>query len=266
MLTKLYASIAITESCNYSCPYCLADSGHGSAVADISKIVEIVRHLRSFAYDTKITITGGEPTCSPNLIEVMKEIHAMGSKVKLVTNGSLNDYRYIAPFAHEIDFSMHGLTPNEYHANTKHHNFNLVLNNIRHSLKYFPKTMVNIIPHKDNVHMIPKFCRDLELLGVRRIRFSELYMIGRGHTFQSKQLEQHEVAHLKQEVIKHTSKMKRLIFMHDQRDLIVDNAFILFDTEGNCRTCNTVIPYGQWESLRQVIHKLYPAHCKLYNI
>lgn len=83
------ACIIFTQGCNFNCPYC-----HNSELLDIKKAAELnTEEVMDFLKTRKplldgVVITGGEPTIQSDLKDFIKEIRALGYKVKLDTNGS----------------------------------------------------------------------------------------------------------------------------------------------------------------------------------
>lgn len=80
-------SIAVfTPYCNYDCFYC-----HNREILDGSKLIdtnEVLDFARKRAGLIEgFVISGGEPTIQPDLIDFVKEIKALGYKIKLDTNG-----------------------------------------------------------------------------------------------------------------------------------------------------------------------------------
>ncbi|MCP3940401.1 MAG: anaerobic ribonucleoside-triphosphate reductase activating protein [Desulfobacteraceae bacterium] len=85
-------SVVFTSGCNFICPYChnpdLAAGpvqGAGS-LHDTDTIFSFLEKRRGQL--TGVTITGGEPTLQPDLIEFCQKIQRMGYKIKLDTNGT----------------------------------------------------------------------------------------------------------------------------------------------------------------------------------
>ena len=82
-------SVIFLPSCNLSCSYC----GNSVLVNYPETLREIdFEHIKSFIVERKdfidgVVITGGEPTIHPWLIDMIKEIKALGFLVKLDTNG-----------------------------------------------------------------------------------------------------------------------------------------------------------------------------------
>jgi pyruvate formate lyase activating enzyme len=82
-------SVIFTPGCNFSCPACHAKKVlFGDNQYNQEAVLErLGRRARS--YDLKrLTITGGEPTLQPDLIDFLEKVKAIGIKVKLDTNGN----------------------------------------------------------------------------------------------------------------------------------------------------------------------------------
>jgi pyruvate formate lyase activating enzyme len=88
------ATIVFTQGCNYRCPYChnsslIANSSQKSSYLSLEDFWNFIKKRRKLI--DGVSITGGEPTLQPGLIDFIKEIKARGLKVKLDTNGSNPD-------------------------------------------------------------------------------------------------------------------------------------------------------------------------------
>jgi len=82
------SAIIFTIGCNFRCPYChnpeLVDE-----TVDIIPTEDVLTFLRTRIKQLDgVTITGGEPTMHDDLIPFIKEIKALGFKVKLDSNGT----------------------------------------------------------------------------------------------------------------------------------------------------------------------------------
>ena len=83
------AATIFTPGCNFRCPFC-----HNSELilsSDSSAFIS-TEEILSFLYKRKnllsgLCITGGEPTLQPGLSAFIKEVRALGYKIKLDTNG-----------------------------------------------------------------------------------------------------------------------------------------------------------------------------------
>ena len=83
------ASIIYMPGCNFRCPFC-----HSSALVLAPESLETVpfAHIRGYLRQQKgwidgVVIQGGEPTESPWLADMLREIKQLGLGVKLDTNG-----------------------------------------------------------------------------------------------------------------------------------------------------------------------------------
>lgn len=89
---KVAATIFL-GGCNFRCPFCQ----NSSLVLNPSAQPEIpVKEVLSFLKKRKgildgVCITGGEPTLSPDLPELLQEIRTLGYPIKLDTNGTHPD-------------------------------------------------------------------------------------------------------------------------------------------------------------------------------
>ncbi len=87
--------VDLTERCNLSCPVCFADA-NARSVADLS-LAEILERLARLDTRPSISLSGGEPTLRPDLVEIVEAIHRAGFVVKLISNGiRLADERLVA--------------------------------------------------------------------------------------------------------------------------------------------------------------------------
>ena len=74
--------------CNFNCGYCHNPSlisGNGNYVPK-EEVMEYLVKRRDML--DAVCISGGEPTCNPDLKDFIKEIKALGYKIKLDTNGT----------------------------------------------------------------------------------------------------------------------------------------------------------------------------------
>ena len=84
------SSVVFTKGCNMRCDYCHnKDLENSSDNIDVKNVINHLRR-RNGLLDA-VTITGGEPTLQPGLIEFCKKIKSMGFKIKLDTNGTNPD-------------------------------------------------------------------------------------------------------------------------------------------------------------------------------
>jgi len=83
-------AIIFTQGCNFNCPYC-----YNAELVDPNLYRECLPEDEIFSFLAKrkgkldaVTITGGEPTIQPDLIEFVKYVRKIGYLIKIDTNGS----------------------------------------------------------------------------------------------------------------------------------------------------------------------------------
>ena len=100
-----YATIILTNQCNFSCMYCYAKNDRDNVTMTLVQVDQIINFV--FQNSTKKVlfsfIGGGEPTMSWELLEYsinkineQAKIRSFKTKIKLVTNGSLLSEKRIA--------------------------------------------------------------------------------------------------------------------------------------------------------------------------
>ncbi len=90
---KKICAIVFTQGCNFRCDYC-----HNPELSDCKSFREIIpeKDFIDFLEQRKgrldaVTVTGGEPTLQPDLLDFLQKIKEMGFLVKLDSNGSNPD-------------------------------------------------------------------------------------------------------------------------------------------------------------------------------
>lgn len=86
----MLASILFLPGCNFRCSYChsphLVYSSEDMETIPLEVIMESLRKRRGWI--DGVVISGGEPTLQKGLKELIRQLKALGLKVKLDTNGS----------------------------------------------------------------------------------------------------------------------------------------------------------------------------------
>lgn len=87
--TDHICAIVFTVGCGFSCPYC-----HNPELRGLGKGVKLIpeKEVLNFLKERvgkleAVTITGGEPTLQPDLLEFISKVKQMGYLVKLDSNG-----------------------------------------------------------------------------------------------------------------------------------------------------------------------------------
>lgn len=84
--------VAFVTGCNLACPFCHnPELARGRYPQRITRedLLHFLRQRRKLL--DGVVISGGEPTLTPDLAEICRDVHAMGLAVKLDTNGSRPD-------------------------------------------------------------------------------------------------------------------------------------------------------------------------------
>ncbi len=96
-----HAKWAITSKCNMNCLHCYNKSGslseHESDIS-LKEAQTIIERLLDYGVES-VTLTGGEPTVSPNFMEIVRLVHEAGIRIKaILTNGMLIDEKMLDQF------------------------------------------------------------------------------------------------------------------------------------------------------------------------
>ena len=88
-----YLRMSLTDHCNLRCVYCMPEEITFRPTAEMMQDEEVLLMARLFAdlgFD-KIRLTGGEPTCRANIVEIVRGIAATPGlrSVSMTTNGML---------------------------------------------------------------------------------------------------------------------------------------------------------------------------------
>ena len=96
--------IAITNKCNLRCPYCYANDKNFLEHNDMTleQIINVIDKCVD-ANIFKISWSGGEPLCRPELFEILKYAHKKGFKQSIITNGILIDIAELNRPNHQIN-------------------------------------------------------------------------------------------------------------------------------------------------------------------
>ncbi len=140
--------LIITQACNYDCYFCHHEGIHTIRrnllnAEDIGYIFSIANE--NLGIET-MTITGGEPLLSENIVDVVKKLYDFGCKTTIVTNGSLLNKRMDAiKYLSKINISLHSLEKDKYEKTVGKKNvFETVINNIITVRKEYPNIEINL--------------------------------------------------------------------------------------------------------------------------
>lgn len=150
-----YLRIAITDSCNFRCMYCMPEekisclpSHHLMQPEEIDAITSIFINLGV----KKIRLTGGEPLVRKDAAEIIQLLSKYPVELTLTTNGVLAD-RYISTFREagiqSLNVSMDSLQKEKFFQVTKRDVWQKVWNNICLLLNSGFHVKVNVVMMKD---------------------------------------------------------------------------------------------------------------------
>lgn len=174
----------ITNSCNYSCSYCIFASHPGKIPNELS-LQEIIRVLKELKVNgfTSIKFTGGEPFARKDLLDILEHASSCGFNFDLSTNASLINDKVAERIAklniEMVHVSIDG--PNaEIHESVRGEDtFIKSINGIL-SLKNSGVTVrVGCVLFSKNENSIEEICMLCKELGVNEIIFSIMTPAGR---------------------------------------------------------------------------------------
>ena len=151
--------ICVTLKCNYKCTYCSKDGegiySQNSNLRD-DEIINIIEQLSKKGVNS-VRLTGGEPFCRINLINLAEKIKSINGieKVSLVTNGALIKQDEIDLMAKKqifsyVSVSLDTLQREQYRKITRNDTFEVVIDNIKLMTKKGIKTRINCVLTKEN--------------------------------------------------------------------------------------------------------------------
>ncbi len=77
----------LTNVCNNKCPQCFGFYGTDNSSVDLEAAKSVVKQIVEMGGRALTFTGGGEPTCNPHLVEVMKFAKELGLDTALITNG-----------------------------------------------------------------------------------------------------------------------------------------------------------------------------------
>ena len=171
-----FATLEITERCNYSCRHCFnaADSGAPSAELSLEALGRILDELRACGVQN-VRLTGGEPTLRSDLPEIIRLIrekdlylHSVNTNGAFLTDGLLACIRE-AGFSPIMKISFDGLGFHDWmrgHAHAEER----ALEAIRRCIAGGFRVTVQMNMNRRNLDTIPRSLEHLDSLGVQRTR------------------------------------------------------------------------------------------------
>lgn len=85
----IYADFDLTNNCNNNCPLCCSAMSKNGKTIEFEKAKDIILQLKDLGIKSITLAGGGDPTCHPNLEEIIKFIKELRIDVAIITNGYL---------------------------------------------------------------------------------------------------------------------------------------------------------------------------------
>jgi cyclic pyranopterin phosphate synthase len=191
-----YLRISLTDHCNLRCVYCMPEEITFRPTAEMMQDNEVLLLTRLFAdlgFD-KIRLTGGEPTCRNNIVDIVRGVAATPGirSVSMTTNGMLLS-KLAGPMAEagleRVNISLDTLDPEKFKRMTRWGDINKVWEGIQAA------EAAGLKPIKLNAVAVRGY-NDDEVINLARltcehpwqVRFIEMMPIGRDNEFQLSQM------------------------------------------------------------------------------
>jgi cyclic pyranopterin phosphate synthase len=191
-----YLRISLTDHCNLRCVYCMPEEITFRPTAEMMQDNEVLLLTRLFAdlgFD-KIRLTGGEPTCRNNIVDIVRGVAATPGirSVSMTTNGMLLS-KLAGPMAEagleRVNISLDTLDPEKFKRMTRWGDINKVWEGIQAA------EAAGLKPIKLNAVAVRGY-NDDEVVNLARltcehpwqVRFIEMMPIGRDNEFQLSQM------------------------------------------------------------------------------
>jgi cyclic pyranopterin phosphate synthase len=177
-----YVRISITDRCNLRCVYCMPENQTFRPLPHLMTREEIRRAaslLASFGV-TKVRVTGGEPTTRPDLVDIVRDLSAIGFPrgIALSTNGVLFPrmaHDLLAAGLSKVNVSLDAAEAEHFRKLARRDHFQPVLDSIDLALSLpFDSVKINAVVirgfNDDQILPLAAMTREKNL-GVRFIEF-----------------------------------------------------------------------------------------------
>lgn len=167
----------ITNRCNMGCAHCLnADKRHGATDLSLEGIKKAIDKIAP--YGSKISLLGGEPTCTRDFPEIIRYIRQKGIDVEIVTNGlAIGPLEGVIDNVNRVTVSIDGYDQKTYGALRPERFFERVVGNARKLAQNVPVD-INCVVNKHNFDVLDHMI-DLALeIGAKSLNFLQMLDIG----------------------------------------------------------------------------------------
>lgn len=176
--------VSLLDACNFRCIYCMPEDAKFATPKQrlpVRELGKIVKNLVTLGIN-EIRLTGGEPTLSPDFMNIVRELSLLKlSKLSITTNG-LNIERYYSELknlgVNSINFSLDTLDEKKFLHISKVDGFKKVMNAIMLAKDYDFQIKINCVLMKNvnhnEVNNFVEFSKKYDI----PIRFLETMNIG----------------------------------------------------------------------------------------
>lgn len=182
------ADICITKRCNNTCPYCYQNANSTGEHMPLENYKKVIDQLKGKAF--QIAIGGGEPTCHPDFVEILKYTREAGIVPNYTTNGILfslikttgvvkMDVKYGDNMVHDCIPILNaskkycGAVAVSYHEDME-----VLKNAIETMTEFGIKTNIHYIINKNNIEKVDEV---LDIPNVNAVIFLLYKPVGRGN-------------------------------------------------------------------------------------
>ena len=169
-------AIVFTQECNFRCPYC-----HNPELSNPDLYEECIPEEKIFAFLEKrkgkldaVSITGGEPTLQPDLIDFIRKIKDRGYLIKIDTNGTRPEVLKTLIEDKLIDYiAMDVKAPLEKYRKITRSKINTEL--IGQSIKFIKKSNIQ---HEFRTTVVKSQLKEDDLISISRlVKNAHLYVL-----------------------------------------------------------------------------------------
>lgn len=183
--------IKLTYNCNNHCALCCQDDAIKNEKSTIPK-EDVLRFARAYlqnANETKIVLTGGEPTTHPELVQIIKELKGMGFfNIQLQTNATFKGCSFsiqdiINAGVDSFGISLHGNSPEMHETFTNTPNsFKNTIHSLLEIQRYNIPVALNCVISNKNVHQLSEIV-DFVIADklAESIQFAFIHITGRAY-------------------------------------------------------------------------------------
>ncbi len=147
--------VSLLDACNFRCIYCMPENASFSTKESRIPYQGLVSIIENFVKlgISEIRLTGGEPTLSPDFMNIVRAINHLPLEKLAVTTNGLTFKKFASELANtnlkSVNFSLDTLQAKKFHNITKVDGFNKVMESIDLALAYGFSVKINAVIMKN---------------------------------------------------------------------------------------------------------------------